>query len=219
MYFLLLICFFLASIGGLLLRRRSRCNKTKRVLITGAGSGLGLCATEYLLSKGDSVVAIDVNEEALTELKKRFNAKNPHESSPSRLHTITIDITKAAEVRAGMEELAKVYGNKSLDGVVNFAGVMRAGPLTEMKDEAFHMVFNINVLGTFHVNKYAFPLLKRGNPNFRSRIVNVASEVSLCGVSTGFSAPYAASKFAIEGYSTGLRQEMMFLPDGPYVGT
>jgi NAD(P)-dependent dehydrogenase (short-subunit alcohol dehydrogenase family) len=57
------------------------------------------------------------------------------------------------------------------------------------------------------VNKYFFPLLLKK----KGRVVNISSEVALSWLSAGFNAPYSMSKFAIEAYSTALRQELGLL--------
>ena len=96
----------------------------------------------------------------------------------------------------------------SIDAILNFAGVIKGGPLVEMDDADLALVMSVNVVGTCLINKHFFPLIK---PGPAAKIVNVASEVSKARISTAFNAPYTMSKLAVEAYSDSLRQELSLL--------
>jgi NAD(P)-dependent dehydrogenase (short-subunit alcohol dehydrogenase family) len=118
---------------------------------------------------------------------------------------IQLDVTESESVQAA----AKVIGGEAPDGihaVVNFAGIMFVGALVEVTEADLQRILDINVLGTYRVNKALFPLVRQAN----GRIVNISSE-------TGWqralmlNGPYAMSKHAIEAYSDALRRELMFV--------
>merc|ERR1719356_1899025 len=75
----------------------------------------------------------------------------------------------------------------------------------------------VNVVGTARANKIFFPLLRRATGS--TKIINVASEISLSWFSAAFTGPYAMSKVALEAYSTALRQELAFLDPPVHVVT
>jgi NAD(P)-dependent dehydrogenase (short-subunit alcohol dehydrogenase family) len=90
---------------------------------------------------------------------------------------------------------------QQLDAVINFAGILRVGPMIEMDEKVVQQVLDINLMGTWRVNKVFFPLLKHG------RIVNVSSETGWHTASP-FNGAYAMSKYGIEAYSDALRREL-----------
>jgi NAD(P)-dependent dehydrogenase (short-subunit alcohol dehydrogenase family) len=89
-----------------------------------------------------------------------------------------------------------------LSGLVNNAGIVVAGPLEALPLDAVRHQFEVNVFGVLAVTRAALPLLRAGP----GRIVNVSSINGR--IVTPFVAPYAASKFALEAISDGLRMEL-----------
>ena len=171
---------------------RSR-RKQQAVFITGGAGGLGGAAAKYLGERGWRVFAADFVEEALARIGKERNVTPVH-----------VDVTDTATVEAAARSVAKRVDG--LDGVVNFAGMLTVGSLIEIAEEALRRVLDVNVMGTFRVNRALFPLVLAR----KGRIVNISSET---GWQTGmpFNGPYAMSKHAIEAYSDSLRRELMFL--------
>ena len=185
------------------------------VLITGAGAGLGKASALALVQRGHTVVAADFDVDALL----RLEADVAKSSAPGRIVPLPMNVADAASVRDAAKRLHRFagYDAPTLDAIVNFAGVIRIGPLVELDDNALASILNINVLGTFLVNKYFFPLLRRHDRHRAARIVNVGSEVSYAAVTAGFNAPYSMTKLAVEAYTAGLRQELGFLPNPVHV--
>ena len=171
---------------------RARGNQ-QTVFITGGAGGLGGATATYLGARGWRVFAADVVEAALARIGEERNVTPVH-----------VDVTDAASVEAAARSVAKRVDG--LDGVVNFAGILTVGSLIEIAEEALRRVLEINVMGTFRVNKALFPLVLAR----KGRIVNISSET---GWQSGmpFNGPYAMSKHAIEAYSDSLRRELMFL--------
>jgi NAD(P)-dependent dehydrogenase (short-subunit alcohol dehydrogenase family) len=167
---------------------------TDTAVITGAGGGLGGATARLFAARGWRVFAADVA---------------PPEASAAIL-PITVDVTDTDSVEAA----AKTIAGESPDGlqaVVNFAGIMFVGAMVEVDEADLRRILDINVLGTYRVNKALFPLIREG----RGRIVNISSEVGRQRALM-LNGPYAMSKHAVEAYSDALRRELMFL-DVPVV--
>lgn len=159
-------------------------SQSRTVLITGAGGGLGGATARLFAARGWTVYAADLRPPPATE----------------RIVPLHLDVTDTASVTAALEQVGP------LGCVVNFAGVLGVGALVEIEEEALRRILDINVLGTFRVNKAAFAQLREGG----GRIITISSE-------TGWqralmlNGPYAMSKHAIEAYSDALRRELMFV--------
>lgn len=160
----------------------------KTALITGGAGGFGMALTEKLVSHGWHVFAADCDQKGLAKLAGKEN-----------IMAIPLDVTSTGSVQAAFEEVSK--HTDSLDAVINFAGILRVGPMIEMDEKVVQQVLDINLMGTWRVNKAFFPLLKQG------RIVNVSSETGWHTASP-FNGAYAMSKYGIEAYSDALRREL-----------
>ena len=167
---------------------------TKRTaLVTGAGGGLGRATVERLVMDGWQVFATDIDEEML-----RASAHDPD------IVPIAMDVTDRGSIESAF---ATVSGHTDhLNAIVNFAGVMGVGSLTDIPEERLARVLDINVMGTYRVNKKFLPLVEACN----GRIVNMSSETGW-QTAAPFNGPYAMSKHAIEAYSDALRRELALL--------
>ena len=116
-----------------------------------------------------------------------------------------VDVTDADSVDA-LAERVRELAPDGIAAVVNFAGVMTVGVLVGMPEDDLRRVLDINVLGTYRVNKALFESIRLG----RGRIVNISSETGWQSALM-LNGPYAMSKHAIEAYSDALRRELMFL--------
>jgi len=167
--------------------------KNKIFVVTGAGSGIGRELVLGLLEKGAKVVALDIREESLQELKKEASAKS------SDLSTHVLDISD----KVAVENLSKEIG--SVDGIINNAGIIQ--PFVRVNDlsyEAIDKVMNINFYGTLYMVKAFLPtLLKRPE----ALIVNVSSMGGFLPV-PGQSV-YGASKAAVKLLTEGLYAELI----------
>lgn len=167
---------------------------TKRTaLITGAGGGLGHALVERLLADGWKVFAADISEEML-----RSSMHDPD------VLPVVMDVTDQESIQSAYDAIASQTDR--LDGIVNFAGVMGVGSLTDIPEERLVRILDINVMGTYRVNKTFLPLVEAA----KGRIVNLSSETGWQNAAP-FNGPYAMSKHAIEAYSTALRRELALL--------
>lgn len=163
------------------------------VFVTGGAGGLGGATAKYLAERGWRVFAGDCVAAALARIGTQRN-----------ITPVRVDVSDAASVNAAARSVAKRVDG--LDGVVNFAGILTVGSLIEISEETMRRVLDVNVMGTFRVNRALFPLVLAR----RGRIINISSEA---GWQTGmpFNGPYGMSKHAIEAYSDSLRRELMLL--------
>jgi NAD(P)-dependent dehydrogenase (short-subunit alcohol dehydrogenase family) len=167
---------------------------TKRTaLITGAGGGLGHATVERLVARGWKVFGADIDMDLL-----RSSMHDPD------VIPIVMDVTDRESIESAYEAIAR--HTDRLDGIVNFAGIMGVGSLTDIPEERLARIFDINVMGTYRVNKAFLPLVEAA----RGRIVNISSETGWQSAAP-FNGPYAMSKYAIEAYSDALRRELALL--------
>ncbi len=143
-------------------------------IITGAGSGIGLEVAKGLTAKGAKVFGFDINQGEMS----------------SYATYIKCDIGDALSVTEAFNEFAK--SSKSLDVLINNAGIGSLTTVEKETDEVWHKVLNINVVGTARVSRVAIPLLRQSK---HAAIVNTASVAAIDGIPNR--AAYSASKGAI----------------------
>lgn len=154
----------------------------KTAIVTGAGSGIGRATAIQLAEEGAHVIAVDIIQERLEQLK----ADKPELD----LVTVTADLTDAKDIVRVIE----ATGGK-LDVLINNAGIMdKFQSVAEVDDATWERVFAVNVVAVMKLTRLAIPLLKAAG---KSAIVNVVSEASLRGACAG--AAYTASKYAVAG--------------------
>jgi len=163
---------------------------TKHWFITGISRGLGLALAKAALSRGDTVVGTI-----------RSGAP-PIEPRPGRLHVLTLDVTDGAAINRAVDEAFRL-ANGRLDIVVNNAGYGLLGALEDATDEEAQRLFATDVFGPFRVIRAALPRLRTQG---EARILNITS---IAGRAPGAaSALYAAAKYALEGLTVSLHQEV-----------
>lgn len=161
----------------------------KAILVTGASSGIGRNIAETLAASGYFVYAGARKQADLDALNEIPN-----------IQAIRLDVTKQDEIDAGVETVRK--GGKGLYGLVNNAGVLTLGPITEIDEEELAWILDVNLMGVFRVTKAFAPLIIES----KGRISNISS---IAGILSGmFWAPYNMSKHALEAYTDDLAAEM-----------
>ncbi|MEU2001419.1 SDR family NAD(P)-dependent oxidoreductase [Rhodococcus sp. NPDC019627] len=168
----------------------------RRVLVTGAASGIGQATVLRLLEEGGTVVAADVSDDGL----KRTWALAEAKGTAGRLDTTTIDIGDETSVIDGVRESIDKLGG--LDVLVNAAGILRASHTHDTSLDLWNQVIGINLTGTFLVVRECLPSLLRCE---RSVVVNFSS--TSAAFAHPYMAAYAASKGGIQSFTHALSLE------------
>lgn len=154
----------------------------RRVLVTGAGTGIGRAVALRLASSGHDLLLLGRRAEALEETRESCLARGTH----SALIAIA-DLSDESTVVAALDRAAREWG--ALDGLVNNAGQTRFEPLATMTVQAWREILDVNLTGAFLVLREALPLLCAGRT---PAVVNVASTLATHGLPGA--AAYCASK-------------------------
>jgi NAD(P)-dependent dehydrogenase (short-subunit alcohol dehydrogenase family) len=172
----------------------------KSVVVTGSSTGIGWGIAKVLTAKGFRVFGSVRKAEDGERLRKEFGAN---------FVPLYFDVTDAAAVAKGADQVAAALGGEMLFGLVNNAGIAIAGPLLYLKIDEFRHQIEVNLTGQLIVTQAFAPLLgaDRSRHGAPGRIVMISS---VGGKNASpFVGPYNASKFALEGLSESLRRELM----------
>ena len=159
-------------------------------LVTGCSSGIGRATALALAERGHRVFASARNRNDLTELERRDS-----------LTTVTLDVTDPATIAAAVETVLSRAGR--IDVLVNNAGYGQYGAVEEVTTDEWRAQFEVNLFGSVAVTQAVLPAMRKQR---RGMIVNVSSVAGR--VAIPFSAPYCASKHALEAVSDALRVEI-----------
>lgn len=153
------------------------------VLITGAAGGIGQAICERLSQRGMHLVLVDVQEQRLLELAKRFGDKAT---------AFVADLTDQDALAHLLASIEAKFGR--LDILVNNAAVVRVEPFDSRSVESIVSELNINLIAPLVLTRLAIPLLQR------SANARVISTVSVAGIFPTPESPiYSASKFGLRG--------------------
>lgn len=160
------------------------------VLITGASRGLGLACARHLADNDYTVYGTSRNPETI-----------PDKKSSDNFHKIQMDVNDSESVRAGIQQIITEQGQ--IDVLINNAGIVLAGPLEQTAIDEAKLQFETNFFGVARVCKAVLPTMRDKRSGL---IINISSMAGLFGLPyEGF---YSSSKFAIEGYSEALSNEV-----------
>jgi NAD(P)-dependent dehydrogenase (short-subunit alcohol dehydrogenase family) len=169
-------------------------------LITGASTGIGEATALRLARAGWTVFAGVRGQQAGERLAQQVPA--------GRVLPLTLDVTDAEQISQAAQRVAQETGTGDqsspgrLDALVNNAGIGIGGPLELIAPEDLRRQLDVNVLGQIAVTQAMLPALRAAH----GRIVFLSSVGGR--VAMAFTAPYAASKHAIEAIGDALRVEL-----------
>ena len=163
-------------------------------VVTGAASGIGRALAQQLSTAGSALAIADLDEKGLAETAASLNGK-------AQVSTHILDVSNESAVKSFSEDVLARHSRVTL--LINNAGVALVGTFEEISLDDLRWLMNINFWGVVHGTRYFLPVLKQ-QP--RAHIVNLSSVFGLVGP-VGQSA-YAASKFAVRGFSEVLRHEL-----------
>jgi NAD(P)-dependent dehydrogenase (short-subunit alcohol dehydrogenase family) len=166
----------------------------RRIVVTGASSGLGAHTVRLLVERGAYVLAAARREDRLATLAAELAG------APGRLVTCRADVTVEAEVRAMVETAVERLGG--IDVLVNNAGSETQGPIDVLSDEAFEGMFRANVQSVVRCVRAALPALRAS----RGMVINLGSTVVSRPPRGRFG--YVATKGAVEAMSRALALDL-----------
>jgi NAD(P)-dependent dehydrogenase (short-subunit alcohol dehydrogenase family) len=160
--------------------------------ITGTSTGFGHLLTEEVLNRGERVIATARDVSKLSRLTRQY---------PDRIQTLALDVTNSQEIISAAQRGIAAFGQ--VDVLVNNAGYGVNGAIEEVSEDEFEPMFQTNIYGLIRVTRAFLP-------HFRGRrgghIFNLSSISGLIGsAGWGF---YNTTKFAVEGFSEALADEM-----------
>jgi NAD(P)-dependent dehydrogenase (short-subunit alcohol dehydrogenase family) len=154
-------------------------------LVTGASAGIGRVTAELLAARGFTV----------------FGTSRAPEKLAAPFKWLSLDVRLEASVEASTQSLLEQAGR--IDVLVNNAGFAQIGAIEEIGLTDVQAQFDTNLLGTIRMIKAVLPVMRRQGSG---RIINVSSVVGQ--VAPPYMGVYATSKFALEGLSEALREEV-----------
>ncbi|MBN9427077.1 MAG: SDR family oxidoreductase [Burkholderiales bacterium] len=166
--------------------------RERRIVITGAASGIGLATSRLFALEGARIAMIDRDAAALAEAAAGIGPA---------AHACQADVGDEEQVGRAIEQAAAAMSG--IDGVVNAAGVSRRQPFTEMSKADWSQVLRVNLDGPFHVCSAALPHLRAAGA---ATVVNIASGVALRPIAD--CAAYAASKGGLIAFGKALAVEL-----------
>jgi NAD(P)-dependent dehydrogenase (short-subunit alcohol dehydrogenase family) len=175
---------------------------TDGVLITGAGTGIGLEMALYLAEQGFLVYA------SVPDLSQQDRVDAAAAERGVSLQVLQLNVTDHQSVQSAVDTVIEESGG--IYGLVNNAGIALRGYFEDLSEEEIRRVFEVNLFGTMAVTRAVLPHMRAAQ---RGRIVIITSVGGRIG-SLAVSA-YCATKFAQEGFGESLAQEVV--PFGIYV--
>lgn len=165
----------------------------RTAVVTGAASGIGRAIAQALARRGCHLALADVDESGLAETANQL--------SGVKVTFYRLDVTDKFAVEAFPARLQPDHPNVHL--LVNNAGVALGGTFQEVDAADFEWLFEVNFWGVVRLTRAFLPLLRAAD---ESRIVNLSSIFGI--VAPPGQTAYAASKFAVRGFSEALRHEL-----------
>jgi NAD(P)-dependent dehydrogenase (short-subunit alcohol dehydrogenase family) len=162
----------------------------KRIIVTGAASGIAAAAVRAYAREGAAIASLDIDDEGGREVAAEAGAA---------VRYFRCDVSNRREVFETFASAVEHLGG--LDVMANVAGVERRTPAEDIADDEWDLIFAVNLKGTLYTNQAAFRHMKeRGG-----RIINFGSGAGIRGQAG--SAHYSASKGAVMSWTRTVAQE------------
>jgi NADP-dependent 3-hydroxy acid dehydrogenase YdfG len=163
----------------------------RRILITGASSGIGEATAEAIVAEGGAVALGARRKDRLDALVERLG---------DAAVAIEADVADEAQARALVERSTEELGG--LDGLVNNAGVMLLGLIQGADTDEWRRMIDVNLLGLLYCTHAAVPIMRDGGGGDVVNVASVAGRIAAMGA-----AVYNMTKWGVVGFSEALRQE------------
>src|SRR5438034_8117614 len=178
--------------------------RDKVVLITGGSRGLGLVLARQICAEGGKVALLARDNDEL------IRAKTDLTGHGGRVLTIQCDLLDSGQIQSAIRQTIDRFGK--IDILVNNAGIIEVGPLEHMTRDDFERSMAVHFWAPYELISEVVPEMRTWGGG---RIVNICSIGGK--VAVPHLAPYSASKFALTGFSDGIRAELA--RDNIYVTT
>ncbi len=165
-------------------------------LITGASSGIGWATAQLLAEQGYRVFGTTRSTQ-----KRSAVVEEANDRFGDRLQFVEMDVEESDSVKRGVASVIQKTGG--IDVLICNAGFTLYGSIEEMPDDLVVKQFDVNVLGYLRTIRAVLPYMREKRAG---RIIMVSS-VAACMV-IPYQAHYSASKYAVEAFTEGLRQEL-----------
>lgn len=168
----------------------------KWVFVTGAGSGIGREICIAFAQQGCNIVATDIDRKGLDQTTETLR------ESGVQAHGYLLDVTNVSAYEQLSDTVIKSYGCPDI--LVNNAGIAIMADVLDTTAAMWSKTLNVNVMGVVNGTKAFLGAMKeKPSPSFVINIASVASRVPFPYMSA-----YAASKYAVEGFTDALRTEL-----------
>jgi NADP-dependent 3-hydroxy acid dehydrogenase YdfG len=170
----------------------------KVAAVTGATSGIGEATAQRLAEAGASVSLAGRRADRLDDLAGRI------ESASGKALAVPTDVSKEDEARIFVERTKAELGG--LDILVNNAGVMLLGPVQDADLDEWRRMIDVNLVGLLYCTHAALPVMREAGGGDIVNVSSVAGRQASLG-----SAVYNLTKWGVNGFTEGLRQEAMHI--------
>jgi len=154
--------------------------QNKVALVTGAGQGIGAAIIKRLASEGCKLVLVDISVERLTELSHQLDQQDVDYMS------IKLDVTNKSAVEKSIAAVIENWG--TIDILINNAGIIRDGFISNISEQDWDNVLDVNLKAAFFCCQSVFPVMKKKRAG---KIINIVSRAWLGNIGQ---ANYSASK-------------------------
>jgi NAD(P)-dependent dehydrogenase (short-subunit alcohol dehydrogenase family) len=161
-------------------------------VVTGANSGFGRAFTEAAIASGDVVVAAVRRPQTMSSLQ---------EEHPDRLDVVQFDVTDTANAAGFVDAAAARHGR--IDVLVNNAGRAHVGAAEDTSLEELRDLFQVHFFGAVELTRAVLPHMRGAGAGAIVQLSSMGGQMSFAGFSA-----YSATKFALEGWSEALADEV-----------
>jgi NAD(P)-dependent dehydrogenase (short-subunit alcohol dehydrogenase family) len=162
----------------------------RRILVTGAASGVGREIARVFAAEGAALALLDRNAEGVTQVAAAVGGR----AHPCDVSSFT---DAAAAVKAAVDALG------SLDGIVNAAGILVMKPFEELEPESWHQMLAVNLCGPYNIIRASLQALRQAQQGTIVNIASVSSYLPMPG-----SSGYSASKAGLVMFTKCLALEL-----------
>lgn len=171
-------------------------------LVTGASSGIGAATAQALAARGAAVALLARRADRLLSVQTDI------ESAGGTALVVRADVTDADDASAAVQRTVAEWGR--LDIVVNNAGLMRMGLATEAPLQDWDELVAVNLKGVLYVTRAALPHLVAAASDSLRGVADLVMISSTAGwVARPGTAVYSMTKFGVNAFSEGIRQEVL----------